>query len=184
MTGFGRYRRRSKRDGASDQRPAESLPAEPTDDVPSGDVPADDMSGLTEWQASRWAEIHGANPHCVIGYGQARTDMVAGLRALADFLEANPAVPIPRYGHTFGVSTSGSDEQRLAQVKFASLVIGEQTTDNTQNHGHYWAQRRFGPVSYRIVAVSQAAMRRWQEATSRRDSKHGADSFSRTEDDQ
>lgn len=172
MTGFGRYRRRSKRDDEPDQRPT----------GPVDDAPADDVSGLTAWQASRWAEIQGPSPHCVIGYGRARTEIVAGLRALADFLETNPAVPIPRHGHTFGVSTSGSDEQRLAQVKFASLTIGEETTDNTQSEGHYWTQRRFGPVSYRIAAVSTAAMRRWQEAASRRDAQPGADRSSRPDD--
>lgn len=162
MTGFGKYRRRS---------------TEPVDDVPAHDV-----SGLTGWQASRWAEIRGANPHCTVGYGQARTDLVAGLRALADFLEANPAVPIPRYGHMFSVTTSGSDEQKLSQVKFTSLAIGEDAMDDTASGGHYWTQRRFGPVSYRINAVSDAAMRRWHQATT--SVKPGADSFARSEDDQ
>ena len=54
-------------------------------------------------------------------------------RVLADFLEANPAVPIPRHGHTFGVSTSGSDEQKRSQVKFAGLAAGEDVTDDTQD---------------------------------------------------
>jgi hypothetical protein len=171
MTGFGRYRRRPKPDRVSDRQLTGPV-----------DVPAGEMSGLTGWQAGRWAEIHGDSPHRLIGHGPARTDMVAGLRALADFLEANPAVPIPRYGHAFGVTTSGSDEQKRSQVKFASLAIGEEVTDDTQA-GHYWTQRWFGSVSYRIVAVSGAAMRRWQQAVPRRDAKQGLDRFSWPEDD-
>ena len=108
--------------------------------------------------------------------------MVAGLRALADFLEANPAVPIPRYEHSFRVSTSGSDEQKRSQVKFASLAIGGEVTDDTQG-GHYSTQRQFGSVTYRIVAVSGAAMRRWQQAAPHRDAKQGPDRFSWPEDD-
>jgi hypothetical protein len=172
MTGFARYRRRPRPDHVPDQQPTSPV-----------DVPAGEMSGLTGWQASRWAEIQGDSPHCFIGHGPARTDMVAGLRALADFLEANPAVPIPRYGYAFGVSTSGSDEQKRSQVKFASLAIGEEVTDDTQQ-GHYWTQRRFGSVSYRIVAISGAAMQRWQQAVMpRRDAKKGPDRFSLPEDE-
>jgi hypothetical protein len=147
------------------------------------DEPADEMSGLTGWQASRWAEIQGDLPHGLIGHGPRRTEVVAGLRALADFLEANPAVPIPRHGHDFFVSTSGSDEQKRSQVKFASLAIGEDVTDDTTS-GHYWTQRRFGSVSYRIVAVSDAAQQRWQRAAmSRRDAIQEPVRFSGPEDD-
>lgn len=35
---------------------------------------------------------------CVPGDLFARTQTVAGLRALADFLEANPAVPVREFG--------------------------------------------------------------------------------------
>ena len=109
--------------------------------------------------------------------------MVAGLRALADFLEANPAVPIPRHGHDFLVTTSGSDEQKRSQVKFASLAIGENATDDTQS-GHYWTERRFGSVRYRIAAVSDAALQRWQRAAApRRDAKQGPVRFSGPEDE-
>jgi hypothetical protein len=147
------------------------------------DVPADRKLGLTGWQASRWREIRGEDSHCLIGHGPERTDMVAGLRALADFLEANPAVPIPRHGHQFSVTTSGSDEQKRSQVKFASLAIGEDVTDDAQG-GHYWTQRRFGPVSYQITAVSSAAMQRWQRTMrSHRDARQEPDRFSGPEDD-
>ena len=79
---------------------------------------------------------------------------MAGLRGLADMLEANPAVPIPRWDELFCVSTSGSDEQRRSQVEFASLAIGEDVIDDTQSSGHYWTQRRFGSVHYQISAIS------------------------------
>ena len=109
--------------------------------------------------------------------------MVAGLRALADFLEANPAVPIPQHGHLFSITTSGSDEQKLSQVKFTSLAIGEDARDDTPKGGHYWTERRFGPVRYRIDAISDAAMRRYREAT--KSVKHDdADRFVRSKDDQ
>jgi hypothetical protein len=173
MTGFARNRRERKPDHVPDQQLTS----------PVGDVPVGDVSGLTSWQASRWAEVTGNSSHSVIGNGAARTNMVAGLRALADFLEANPAVPIPRYGHDFGISTSGSDEQKRSQVKFASLAIGEDFTDDTKN-GQCWTQRRFGSVRYRIFAVSDAAVQRYQRAVkSQGDAEPGANRFLGSEDD-
>lgn len=171
MTGF---RRRRKPDRVADQQLTRSV----------RDGPADGTSGLTRWQASRWAEIKGNTPHSIVGLGPERVGTVAGLHALADFLEANPAVPIPRFGHDFLVSTSGSDEQKRAQVKFASLAIGEEVMDHSKDSGHYSARRRFGSVCYHIAAVSDAAQRRWQQAVaSQRDGEQGSVRFSSLEDD-
>lgn len=171
MTGFARNRRRRK----PDQRP--------TSPAGDRDGPVDDVSGLTSWQASRWREVTRTGSHSIIGNGTARTNMIAGLRALADFLEANPAAPIPRYGHDFGISTSGSDEEKRSQVKFASLAIGEDVTDDT-NNGQCWTQRQFGSVRYRIFAVSDAAVQRYQRAVkSQRDAEPRANRFSGSEDD-
>jgi hypothetical protein len=151
---------------------------------PADDVPADEMPGLTSWQASRWAEIRGDNPTCLIGHGPARADMVTGLRALADFLEANPAAPIPRSGHQFSVSTNGSDEQKRSQVKFAGLAIGEGVTDNARD-SQCWTQRQFGPVSYRVFAVSEASQQRYRRAVSSlHEAGQGTDRFSGPEDNQ
>jgi hypothetical protein len=179
MTGFARYRRRPRPDRVPDQQGAG-----PAGDVPADDAPAGEVPGLTGWQASRWAEIRGDSPHCLVGDGPARADMVAGLRALADFLEANPAVPVPRYGHVFSVSTSGSDEQKRSQVKFAGLAIGEDVTDNAED-SQCWTQREFGPVSYRVFAVSDASQQRYQRAVSSlREAGQGTDRFSGPEDGQ
>jgi hypothetical protein len=110
--------------------------------------------------------------------------MVAGLRAPADFLEANPAVPVPRHGHVFSVSTSSSDEQKRSQVKFAGLAIGEDVTDNARD-GQCWTQRQFGPVSYLVFAVSSASQQWYQRAVSSlREAGQGTDHFSGPEDDQ
>jgi hypothetical protein len=181
MTGFARYWRRPRAASVPNQKAAGTA-----DDAPAPAVaPAstDETSGLTAWQASRWAEIQGGSPHCLIGHDRERADMVAGLRALANFLEANPAVPIPRNGHEFGVSTSGSDEQKRSQVKFAGLAIGEDVTDNAEGT-HCSARRRFGPVSYHIFAVSGAHLQRYQQAVSSlREAGQETDRFAGPEDD-
>jgi hypothetical protein len=109
--------------------------------------------------------------------------MVAGLRALANFLEANPAVPIPRNGLEFGVATSGSDEQKRSQVKFAGLAIGEDVTDNAEGT-HSSVRRRFGPVSYHIFAVSGAHLQRFQQVVSSlREAGQETDRFAGPDDD-
>jgi hypothetical protein len=109
--------------------------------------------------------------------------MVAGLRALASFLEANPAVPIPRKELQIRVSTNGSDEQKRAQVKFAGLAIGEDVTDDAEGT-HSSVRGQFGPVSYYIFAVSGARMQRFQQAmSSLREARQETDRFAGPEED-
>jgi len=82
-----------------------------------------------------------------------RLHLVAGLRAFADWLEANPIAPAPRSAdlHVF---PRGTDDAKYAEVdRFAALLNAEIDTESP-DHDHYSMRRHFGPVTYSITAIS------------------------------
>lgn len=88
---------------------------------------------------------------------QERTEFIAGLRALAEFLESNPAVPVPRYGTSILVGAQWADDNRGFVDEFAALT-GAEIDDQWASSGHYTARATFGPVTYEAYAISKPAM--------------------------
>jgi hypothetical protein len=88
---------------------------------------------------------------------QERGSLIAGLRALADFLEGNSNVPSPCWADVMVFPADGNEVDRIA------ALIGAQVDDRTAAHGHYITARRFGPVEYRAVFIP-AESRGYQEA--------------------
>ncbi|WP_433180631.1 hypothetical protein [Actinoallomurus sp. CA-150999] len=86
----------------------------------------------------------------------ARTQTIAGLRALADFLEANPAIPVYEYGWEVSVHTEGTDEQETAEVERIAALLD--VTPVRSPGGHYTASRTFGRITYRIVHIPARRM--------------------------
>jgi hypothetical protein len=89
-----------------------------------------------------------------------RSQYIAGLRELADFLDAHPNVPVPRYGTTITVNADSTDDGGKAQVDAASRQLGAPVHDDTEDSGHYSTIRAFGRIGYDVVAISDAAMER------------------------
>lgn len=84
----------------------------------------------------------------------ARHQLITGLRELADFLEANPSVPVDEYGDIVTVFTrDGSDETQRAQVDRVARLLGVDVQDSTDRGGHYLAAKSFGRIRYRIVHI-------------------------------
>jgi hypothetical protein len=101
-----------------------------------------------------------------------RAQVIAGLRELADLLEANPGLLVTTYPemlvHAGPVDTGTDDGDETAKrtvVDQAAAVLGVMPEDNAQA-GHYevqWLSRGEDPyqrhrVSYRVVAITRAAM--------------------------
>jgi hypothetical protein len=83
-----------------------------------------------------------------------RAAFVAGLRELADFLDAHPAVPGPRYGCTINVFPEGdSNSARRVGVDLVAVLLGAIALD--RGHGHYGAVREFGPIEYSVVSIDK-----------------------------
>jgi hypothetical protein len=82
-----------------------------------------------------------------------RGRLIAGIRALAAFLQDHPDVPAPRWADVYVFPPRGTDEQMHAEIDQIAARIGTVVTDDA-DHGHYAASRHFGPVQYRAVAIS------------------------------
>jgi hypothetical protein len=81
-----------------------------------------------------------------------RQELITGLRALSDFLESNPAVPVPLCTDLLVFPPSGSDaEQRQEIDVIASRIDSE--TETSPYRRHYMTSRQLGPITYRAVAV-------------------------------
>jgi hypothetical protein len=77
--------------------------------------------------------------------------LIAGIRALADFLQDHPGVPAPRWADIYVFPPRGTDEQMRAEIDGIAARI---ETVVTNDASHYAASRHFGPVQYRAVAIS------------------------------
>ncbi|MFI0486790.1 hypothetical protein [Actinomadura sp. 9N215] len=99
----------------------------------------------------------------------ARHQTITGLRALADFLEANPGVPVNEYGHDFHFSARTSDDaSAVALVDRTAALLGVDVTDDRDRGRHYIATRTFGRITYRIVHIPERQMHEYDARDSYR----------------
>jgi len=91
---------------------------------------------------------------------QARLEFIAGLRALADYLAANPAVPTPLHGDVITVHLDSTEEGGAVQVRQAARALGATVADETSYGGHFYTERSFGRIGYRIVSIPDTCMAR------------------------
>jgi hypothetical protein len=97
---------------------------------------------------------------------ETRQALITGLRDLADYLEKHPAVPVPTYGTEIYLTASSTDDGGCAQVAQFARQLGVPVPTSISYSGHYEAARQFGPVGYRMVAISDDAMARHYAYTS------------------
>ncbi|MGH3177767.1 MAG: hypothetical protein ACRDPF_28310 [Streptosporangiaceae bacterium] len=84
----------------------------------------------------------------------AKGRFIRALRELADYLDRNPAIPVPKTGETVTLHASPIGSGGRAQVDHIAKLLGTGIRDETARGGHYWAVRQFGPIGYEIVAIS------------------------------
>lgn len=89
-----------------------------------------------------------------------RAALIAGFHELAEFLEANPDVPAPSWADIC-LFPHGTDADQIAEVDHVAGQLGVEATWN-DNHSHYTACRRFGPVELKMVAISEESYRAWE----------------------
>ena len=121
-----------------------SLPDSSPDETP--DVPAENPEGK----------------YYLAGESDARTGFIADLHSLADYLAANPEVPVPRYGCSILVVASGTDEEKVSQVDAVSRLLGQRPADDRETGGHYEVVRSFGSIHYQFFGVPAAQRARHQ----------------------
>ena len=94
----------------------------------------------------------------------ARQAFITGLRDLADYLDRHPAVAVPAHGTEILLSAASADDGGCAQVDRFARQLGVRVENELAYSGHYAAARSFGPVGYRMTAISEAAMARYHAA--------------------
>ncbi|MFC5748338.1 hypothetical protein [Actinomadura rugatobispora] len=99
----------------------------------------------------------------------ARHQTITGLRALADFIEDNPAVPVTSLGEFYAVYTrTDTDADGRALIDDVAALLDVQVCDDTDRGGHYRASRSFGRITYQAVHIPPRAQElheaRWSYA--------------------
>ena len=84
----------------------------------------------------------------------AKARFTRALRDLADYLDRNLAIPVPKHGATILLHAATADDGGRAQVDRIAGLLDTAVTDETARGGHYWAVRQFGPIGYEIAAIS------------------------------
>jgi hypothetical protein len=85
-----------------------------------------------------------------------RVALINGFRALADYLESNPDVPTPSYADVYTFPPDGDCCGMRAEIDAIADLLGSQAHETTGRQ-HYAANRSFGPVQYRAIAICKHA---------------------------
>ncbi|MCO5967925.1 hypothetical protein [Actinoallomurus soli] len=83
----------------------------------------------------------------------ARHQTIKGLRALADFLEANPGVPVNPYGWDVSYYARGTDEHQATEVDRIAALLDALPVDERDDGGHYTVTKTFGRITYTAVHI-------------------------------
>lgn len=94
---------------------------------------------------------------------QQRAAYITGLRQLADYLDANPAVPVPAEGMEILIIASDAEEGGIGQILDLSLMLA---ASFAERDGFYRTARKFGPVTYKGVSQTRARLAQFRAYSS------------------
>jgi hypothetical protein len=97
------------------------------------------------------------------GNFEQRIAYITALRDLADWLEANPDVPVPSYGHDLQLSLCGTEEQRRQDMQDMGAVFGSAPVDPYGDGTHLEVAKQFGPIKYFVHFASEAFTEEYHE---------------------
>ncbi len=93
-----------------------------------------------------------------------RSDVVRGLRALADFLDAHPDLPAPWHVDAPAATSRSDDAAERAEVDRIAGILGVPAATTNPKGTHYEAERDFGGgVKYVATAITKAHMAAYNE---------------------
>ncbi|MEU4781073.1 hypothetical protein [Micromonospora sp. NPDC023633] len=92
-----------------------------------------------------------------------RDALVAGLRALADFYETHPDMPLPRYPNFSHCVLAGDDETGQAEVARIAEQLGVEMVTKA---GSADAERAFEGLPFKSYYVSRQRSADWKALTS------------------
>lgn len=84
-----------------------------------------------------------------------RTDFIAGLRSLANLLETQTDLPVPRNGMSvMYFPVRADDAEMYAEIDRIAAILGTPIDLADAEHGHYSTGLHFGPIEYKALAIS------------------------------
>src|SRR5438067_995801 len=83
-----------------------------------------------------------------------RAALIAGFRALADYLESNPDIPTTGYATVYAFPPGNACAGMRTEIDSIAAQLGVRTHESAGG-SHYTALRSFGPVEYRAVAICE-----------------------------
>lgn len=107
-----------------------------------------------------------------------RAQVIAGLRELADLLEAHPELPVEKYpefcAHAGPVDTGtddGGEDAKRAVVDRAAAILGTATSESDGQYQTTWNSRgedlyNAYRVKYRVLSITAASMRAFYDRQS------------------
>ncbi|GGK62765.1 hypothetical protein Ppa06_20940 [Planomonospora parontospora subsp. parontospora] len=91
-----------------------------------------------------------------------RAAFITGLRDLADFIETNPGVPVPRQSTAITYfPEQATDAEMCAEVDRIAGLCGSRIDPAPLPYGHYMITLPFGPLRYEIAAILADARARY-----------------------
>lgn len=88
-----------------------------------------------------------------------RKAYIDGLRQLADYLDANPGVPVPAEGTEILLTASDAEEGGITEIFAMSVRLA---APFAERDGFYRTARKFGPVTYKGVSQTRAQLVRYR----------------------
>jgi hypothetical protein len=128
------------------------------------------VPGLIGETARRWAAVKPGDARVLIGDIPERAELIVGLHSLANYLAANPSVPVPPHGWRVTVDAEGTDSEQFSQVDLVAEIMGERPVDRRAVTGHHHVERSFGPVTYEFSAIAGWRMAQHRDRMSYADS--------------
>lgn len=80
-----------------------------------------------------------------------RAHLIRGFRGLADYLESIPELSAPVYSTVYVFPSRGDWAGMCADIEEIAVLLG--VPAGLTGGGHYVANRWFGPVEFRAVAI-------------------------------
>jgi hypothetical protein len=88
-----------------------------------------------------------------------RSEYTNGLRQLADYLDANPDMPVPGSGTEIILTAADAEDGGITEVLGLSLLLGAPLTER---NGFYRTSRMFGPLTYLGVSQTRAFLAQYR----------------------
>ncbi len=92
-----------------------------------------------------------------------RPEFTGGLRQLADFLDANPRIPVPGIETKIILAVNDAEDGGITEIVGLSIELA---APFAESNGFYRTARKFGPVIYVGVSQSRASLAQFRAYSS------------------